>query len=408
MHSKRVVLLLAVMMLMAACSKSSTSSNPSATASASASPAGLSLNVSVDGSNPNVNEAFLSYFPATATVHPGDTVNFKLAADTGEPHTVTLGTLADTAVKTALADPDPNNPGTTATMADNAVPNLLPQGPGDAIQPAAVPCFIPSGAVTTATVCTDAQQQQPATFKGTEAYFNSGWLTPTSTFSVKLDPNIAPGTYRYMCLLHREGMSGQIVVAPSSQTVPSADTQVASGQADLAKTISALQQAAAALPTGKIPGAGFIPSGAGKVLAGSGSQAVMEASIDQFGPRSVTTTVNGTITWYVVGPHTISFNVPSEVTGIRKGTSPHVDETAAKPAASAGQSQGPPPSGPPTPKIVETVNGGSFDGTGFKSSGLILSFPPELTAYKVKFTKAGTYPYRCIIHPGMSGVVVVK
>lgn len=136
--------------------------------------------------------AFLSYFPATATVHPGDSVTFKLAADTGEPHTVTLGTLADTAVKAVLADPDPNNPGATATAADAAVPNLLPQGPGDAAQAAAAPCFLPSGPVTTATVCLDAQQQQPATFKGTEAYFNSGWMTPTSTFTVKLDPNIAP------------------------------------------------------------------------------------------------------------------------------------------------------------------------------------------------------------------------
>jgi len=41
------------------------------------------------------------------------------------------------------------------------------------------------------------------------------------------------------------------------------------------------------------------------------------------------------------------------------------------------------------------------------SSGLILSFPPVLTAYKVRFTRAGTYPYECLIHPGMAGTVVV-
>jgi plastocyanin len=397
------------MMLLAACSKSTTSSNPTPSSTASPSPASVSLNISVDGSNPAVNEAFLKYFPATATVHPGDTLSFKLAADSGEPHTVTFGTLADTAVKLVLADPDPNNPGATATAADNAVPNLLPQGPGDAIQPAAVPCFIPSGAVTTATVCSDAQQQQPATFKGSEAYYNSGWLTPTSTFTVKLDPNIAPGTYRYMCLLHRETMSGQVIVAPSSSSVPAAATQEAAGQSELANYISALQPAAAALASGKVPDLPFIPSGPTSVLAGSAAMATAgAASIDQFGPQVVTTTVNGSLTWYVVGPHTISFNTPPDVAGVRKGTSTHIDPAAAMPSASDGQSQGPPSSGPPKPKIVETINGKTFDGTGFHSSGIILSFPPELSAYKVKFTKAGTYAYRCIIHPGMTGTVVVK
>jgi plastocyanin len=53
------------------------------------------------------------------------------------------------------------------------------------------------------------------------------------------------------------------------------------------------------------------------------------------------------------------------------------------------------------------TDGGSFDGTGFRSTGLVLSFPPSLLGYKMTFTKAGTYGYVCLIHPGMTGSVVV-
>ena len=33
---------------------------------------------------------------------------------------------------------------------------------------------------------------------------------------------------------------------------------------------------------------------------------------------------------------------------------------------------------------------------------------PTGDKYSVTFTKAGTYPYACLIHPGMIGKVVVK
>ena len=53
--------------------------------------------VNVDGVNSNANETFFAYFPRASTVHPGDTVVFHYVG-VGEPHTVTLGSLADKAV----------------------------------------------------------------------------------------------------------------------------------------------------------------------------------------------------------------------------------------------------------------------------------------------------------------------
>ena len=43
------------------------------------------------------NEEFLAYFPSVVRVHPGDTVVFQMVGN-GEPHTVTLGTLANNVV----------------------------------------------------------------------------------------------------------------------------------------------------------------------------------------------------------------------------------------------------------------------------------------------------------------------
>jgi plastocyanin len=37
----------------------------------------------------------------------------------------------------------------------------------------------------------------------------------------------------------------------------------------------------------------------------------------------------------------------------------------------------------------------------------VLSFPPALFTYKVTFTKAGSFPYICVVHPDMKGIVNV-
>jgi hypothetical protein len=61
--------------------------------------------------------------------------------------------------------------------------------------------------------------------------------------------------------------------------------------------------------------------------------------------------------------------------------------------------------GPPRPKVVD---GGRYDGNGFRSSGAFFSFPPNLLGYSLTFTKPGTFPYLCTLHPGMGGVVQVS
>ena len=58
--------------------------------------------VNVDGFNKKTNESFLAYFPRAVTVHAGDTVRFHYVG-VGEPHTVTLGTLANAAVEDCIA-----------------------------------------------------------------------------------------------------------------------------------------------------------------------------------------------------------------------------------------------------------------------------------------------------------------
>lgn len=59
-----------------------------------------------------------------------------------------------------------------------------------------------------------------------------------------------------------------------------------------------------------------------------------------------------------------------------------------------------PPGDPTAPQ-----GAGTFDGTNFVSSGLMV--PGQ--KYTLTFTKAGTYPYFCVLHaPEMSGVIVVQ
>lgn len=49
-----------------------------------------------------------------------------------------------------------------------------------------------------------------------------------------------------------------------------------------------------------------------------------------------------------------------------------------------------------------------YDGAGSNSGGALLSDPQAPQSYTVTFTKAGTYKYLCMFHPGMEGTVVVQ
>lgn len=71
---------------------------------------------------------------------------------------------------------------------------------------------------------------------------------------------------------------------------------------------------------------------------------------------------------------------------------------------------GPPPAGDPTempdPFPAQPV---AYDGTGSINTGLIgpAMGPTAPTSFEVKFTKAGSYAFSCVIHPNMTGTVTV-
>jgi plastocyanin len=371
-----------------------------------------SFTVSVDGKNPKADEAFIAYYPSTVRVHPGDTVVFHMLGN-GEPHTVTLGSLTNSVVAAfdkLTPKQQQSQPPKSLLKLDARLPQLLPQGPGDAVQSAANPCFLASGSPPAKAACPKKAQPE---FTGKESYYNSGWLDSKAKFTVHLSTSISPGTYRFMCLLHREGMTGKIVVVPTSDAVASPSAQYAAGQKLLRATEAKLQPAVAALRLGKAPIPVTIPAKS-HVLAGSGSPSV-EAAVTEFGPSKIAIPVGGSVTWYLIGAHTITFNSDKSDDDIRTVAtdgSVHLNGKAVAPAKSPGEpasSGGGGPSGssnaPPKFKVVASTR---WNGVGFHSSGVFSnSDPPLIEGYKITFTKAGKYKYICTIHDGMKGEVDV-
>jgi plastocyanin len=56
------------------------------------------------------------------------------------------------------------------------------------------------------------------------------------------------------------------------------------------------------------------------------------------------------------------------------------------------------------PEHAFPQGGGSTDGTQYRNSGLSA---PAFKSYRLRFTKAGTFHYLCLVHPGMDGTVKV-
>ncbi len=368
--------------------------------------------VQVDGKTSGFAASFLAYFPNDVQAHPGDTVKFT-SVFTGEPHTVTLGKDVDD-VFALIAKACPSGVGAPPcdqgppqqyadqyNALDKKLPNLLPEGSRDANQTAAQPCFLPSGDAPTDGSACSADQRKQSAFDGTQTFYNSGFLPDQTVFEVKLASNIAPGTYHYYCLLHRETMSGTITVVAKGTSVPSPDVVKKSGSDQLSALAAKIKPNFDSLASLKAENA----------QAGAGSPDVRNAGVDEFGPSEIDIPVGGSVTWTVLGPHTISFNAPEDAEPILTKSSDgsyHVNPKGAAPAGGPGQPTPNPNAPTPEPNAPPTmIDGGSWDGTSFHSSGIILSFPPQLYQYKLTFTKAGTYTVDCLIHPHMEAKVKV-
>ena len=411
-----LVLALCVMLVGTACGKSHKKAKTAAPSAAQ------TRTVNVDNQTDKFNAGFLAYFPDDVAVRPGDTVVFK-ENFSGEPHSVTFGTLVEpglAAEKALGSHPNEDAP------AFKSLPVMLPEGPGDANQVAVNPCFVDNGSLPTDTTKPCPKVAQPD-FNGRQAYYNSGFLPADATFSVKLASDISPGTYHYYCNLHGADMSGTVTVKDKGSSIPSQSDVDTTAKSQLDSIVTKLDPEYQDLKAGKSP------LGAVNV-AGYFSESVEKIALLEFIPATINAKVGQKVSWTVFGAHTITFGLPSDIPQEPvipgAGGTYHLNQKGLAPAGEAGPPQppgggGPPrsttttrprattttkaPTGPPKPKPFD---GGKYDGTGFRSTGFIDSFPDPsdpnaFKAYTLTFTKAGTYKYLCVIHPKMTGTVVV-
>lgn len=324
------------------------------------------------------------YFPKAVSVHPGDTVVFDLR-DSGDPHTVAMGTYVDKAAAAAAAAegaaPDAPPPPELA-----AVPALLPEGPGDAIPAGAQPCYQEAGAPPVKEACATPTGES---WNGTESLVSSGWMTTEQPFKVKIGEGMAPGTYTFYCQLHGTTMSGTVTVVDEATDIPSPEEVRATAKQELDAELALLQPAQAALAAATDA----------KPLAGALSPKTMDSYLAAFAPENVKVPVGGSVTWTLQGVHSLALEAPADAQALRVAApdgSVHVNTKVVMPVGGPGFA-GPRP-GP--------VDGGAYAG-GFRNSGLGISFPPTFSTFTLKFPKAGTFSILCGVHEGMKGTVTV-
>jgi plastocyanin len=180
---------------------------------------------------------------------------------------------------------------------------------------------------------------------------------------------LKPGKYRYLCYLHGKAMSAVVIVRKAGTPYPHTQADynamaLKASNADIEHGLNLWDDALGA-------------AGSHHVYVGAADMRVM---VNRFIPGSIVVKVGDSVTFDMARnafpvPHTITF--------------------------------GPPPANP----LAPTGDPTNYQGAAL-SSGLILppGFGPPPNAFTVKFTKAGTYSFVCLLHAGMGmvGQVVVQ
>lgn len=407
---------------------------PACGTSSTTAASGQTRTVLVDYNHDETALSAFAYFPQRVAVRPGDTVEFKQAW-TGEPHSVTMGTYVDTQVAPimSLLERVAKSGDIPAEEPEEFQKFSLPYafGEGDDLaQNAAQPCYVEEADFTgeypgdETTPCK--KRAQPA-FSGQPIY--SSGIIPFegvggNTFKVRLADDLATGTYSFYCNVHGALQWGAIDVKPKGSEIPSAGAVAKQARKEAerfsAPFVENYRFAKAGKPvSGGEPGNEETIETKGKNLVGLPIPFFKDGVFfhgvsNEFAPRSVKAEVGKPVTWTMLGGHTLSFNVPKyfPVFTVAKDGKVALNPKAT-PAAGWDEPPEPPSSGdesegggeeegpPPEPRKVEVT----WDGKGFHSTGM--SYNAGDT-FSVTFTKAGTYPFACLIHPQMVGKVVVS
>ena len=375
---RRLALLACIALLAPACGESR----------ATEAPDGAAIRwIDVDGRTNRFNSSFLTYFPDEVTVRPGDSVVFR-SVWTGEPHTVTMGTIVDRAL-TGTGKPGPRPPKWTM-----GATHVLPPSVGR-------PCYLTKGAPPKGELASCPVVDRRPPFDGTQTYYSSGFLRENAHYRVDLAEDIAPGTYRFFCSFHGSKMSGAITVVEKESGIPPQSDVDAEAKDKLRALVDST------LPIHNRTYEPFDGARAGRfpwpALASfetnGGTVKVLE-----FVPFTLKAREGERVRWSILGAHTIAFDAPenAQPPAVRILST---GETEIKADAVNESRSREPPVGAPRRRTV--VEAGPYD-EGFLSSGILYSPRRGLIEYAVRFTEPGTYRYQCLLHPRMTGLVIVS
>ena len=392
--------------------------------------------VLVDFRHDEFASAFLGYYPSHLKIRPGDTVQFRQAW-TGEPHSVTFGKFVDDFIEylpqfEQYATPDDAlAAGVSKDLVDRVVDayqKLPAMVSGYEVSRAGSEgCFVADAAdapvvrdvetdvVDPSVPCPAADKRQPA-FNGRQALYDSGFIPykgpKGNSFTVPIAKDATPGTYRFFCNYHFIFMQGELEIVPPGTAIPSEQDVLREAreevQSQAAKALAAVRKVQK-LPVGarvgklRLPLAGKAVSDESESEEDSGSPVI----INEFFPRTIQAKVGQPVRWDFDGwGHTVSFNVPKyfpiftvdDDTG-RVQWDPKSHEPVGwdlPERETFRQEESPPPA---------DLDAGTWDGKGgFHSSGALN--PGD--SFTLTFSRAGTYPYACVLHPQMVGTVQVS
>ncbi|WP_169306536.1 plastocyanin/azurin family copper-binding protein [Cohnella pontilimi] len=203
---------------------------------------------------------------------------------------------------------------------------------------------------------------------------SSGILPPNLSYDITFTSS---GVFNYYCVLHPM-MTGTVVVLAKGLPIPSKTEQVAAARAQE-------QELLLQLDTMNHSNAPMYKTNANGTLTYQVDMGTAHGTMshNRMIPELVVVSEGDSVAWTNLSPyepHFVTFNKPKDMNFFTE-------------------------QGGFNPAFLAPSGSGTFNGSGFTNSGILMSGQ----TYPLKFTKTGTYAYECYLHSGskMTGTVVV-